>query len=95
MNYSKGDKMNCKVQFHKEALTAKSADLIPKTAKMVKANTLAHEHEKSVIGLFASVVVEEAGERYLVSPQQLIPHSAQIVRDSQNAIVGIPAVAGG
>jgi len=71
------------------------ADQMPTVKAMVKAISLAEASEKQVAGNYAGLLVKYEGKNYLMSQQALVPSTAQLVRDSQESLVGIPAVVGG
>jgi len=84
-----------KTMFFQEHDKCKEQTELPKTDNMVLASSLAKGSEQEVIQKTSAFLIETHGARFVVQQQTLVPSTATIVRDSQNAIVGLPAVVGG
>ena len=72
-----------------------TAENIPKTGRLVTAQSLFEPKYKAALRNVAAVFVQQQESVYLVSLREMVPEDSKVIVDDKQNICAIPAVAGG
>lgn len=87
---------NQELQERRELMkTAKDYHLIPETSNMIEAVQLLTPAEKITLKNYINFAVRIDSDVFFVSPNQLVPSHASVIKSSTNQLLGISPVSGG